>query len=251
MKHRLRRTIGMGVADEELYTPERCGVGKKRNHQDDDSTDEDVTRTYKKPRTLARYAGSQAITSSQILNGGFGVHRGRNGGMKDDPEKKHHAEHPEFRLENTTENVSRGLKMKRRVAPRPINHYAIYIDNSRGLKKMLQGGQTKDVQTGVYGCSIVARETCTIAFSCLKTPIPFVPATCQLGAGVDPAALIDVTMRENDEFQMVNDNDADWSRVFQNMRRTRPPHIARFRNECNQFVWGRGVTFDRLISPRI
>jgi hypothetical protein len=105
---------------------------------------------------------------------------------------------------------------------------------------MPQGAQTKDVQTGVYGCSIVARETCTIAFSCVKTPIPFVPATCQLAAGVDPAALIDVTMRENDEFQMVNDNDADWSRVFQNMRRTWPPHIARFRNECNQFVWGRG-----------
>jgi hypothetical protein len=55
-----------------------------------------VTRTYKKPRTLAPYARSQAITSSQILNGVFGVHRGRNGGMKDDPEKKHPTEHPEF-----------------------------------------------------------------------------------------------------------------------------------------------------------
>jgi hypothetical protein len=90
----------MAVTDEELYTPnstpELCGVGKKRNHQDDDPTDEDVTRTYKKPRTLAPYARLQAITSSQILNGVFGVHRGRNGGKKDDPKKKHHTEHPEF-----------------------------------------------------------------------------------------------------------------------------------------------------------
>jgi hypothetical protein len=88
------------LADEELYTPTStpgtCGIGKKRNRQDDDSTDEDATRTYKKPRTLARYAGSHAITSSRILNGVFGVHRGRNGGKKDNREKKHHAEHPEF-----------------------------------------------------------------------------------------------------------------------------------------------------------
>jgi hypothetical protein len=77
-------------------TPGTCGVGKKRNRQDDDSTDEEATRTYKKPRTLASYAGSHAITSTRILNDVFGVHRGRNGGKKDDPEKNHHAEHPEF-----------------------------------------------------------------------------------------------------------------------------------------------------------
>jgi hypothetical protein len=116
---------------------------------------------------------------------------------------------------------------------------------------MPQGAQTKDVQTGVYGCSTVARETCTIAFSCRKAPIPFVPATCQLAAGVDPAALIDVTMRENDEFQMVSDNDADWSRVFQNMRRTRHPTSPVFGMNAISLFGGGGVTFDRLISPRI
>jgi hypothetical protein len=89
MKHRLRRTIGMAVADEELYTPsstpELCGVGKKRIRQDDDSMDGDATRTYKKPKTLSR-----------IFNGVFGVHRGRHGGKKDDAKKKYHAERPEL-----------------------------------------------------------------------------------------------------------------------------------------------------------
>jgi hypothetical protein len=40
-----------------------------------------------------------------------------------------------LRMENTAENVSRAPKMKRRVAPLPRGHYAIYIDNSRGFKK--------------------------------------------------------------------------------------------------------------------
>jgi hypothetical protein len=73
----------MAVADEELYTPsstpELCGVGKKRFRQDDDSMDEDATRTYKKPKTLSRT-----------------FNRGRHGGKKDDTKKKHHAERPEF-----------------------------------------------------------------------------------------------------------------------------------------------------------
>jgi hypothetical protein len=79
----------MAVADEELYTPrstpQLCGVGKKRIRQDDESMDEDAPRTYKKPKTLSR-----------IFNGVFGVHRGRHRGKKDNPEKKHHAERPEF-----------------------------------------------------------------------------------------------------------------------------------------------------------
>jgi hypothetical protein len=79
----------MAVADEEQYTPsstpELCGVGKRRIRQDDDSMDEDATRTYKKPKTLSR-----------IFNGVFEAQRDRDGGKKDAPAKEHQAENTEY-----------------------------------------------------------------------------------------------------------------------------------------------------------
>jgi hypothetical protein len=65
MKNRMQRARGVVSAGEELYisssTTGICGVGKKRYHQDDDSTDEEATKTYKKPRTsraCSRHAAS-------------------------------------------------------------------------------------------------------------------------------------------------------------------------------------------------